>query len=152
VIGPAWDAGVHDAPLFLSRTTDPGSSRKAAVALTESGRASDQRSVVYGALREHPGCTSAELAEAMGVDRFMVARRLPDLRRLEQAVNGPERTCNVNHTRAITWYAAEDVVTCGNCAEPTHGAGGTCHHCKRDLAASRRDAAAHAEEAHETVT
>jgi len=91
-----------DMPLF--RKTDPPSSRVAAQAVKDSGAFSRQKDAVRAALLAHPGSTSAELAHAMGVDRYMTARRLPDLEEIGLAFRGPARMCLVNKGLAITWY------------------------------------------------
>ncbi len=49
--------------------------------------------------------TSAELAAYMGVDRYVTARRLPDLRKRGLVEQCHKTTCTVNRTPAITWRA-----------------------------------------------
>jgi hypothetical protein len=72
-------------PLFeprpRARRADPLSSHAAADELERSGRAEAQRRQVLAVLRRWPGSTSAELAALGGLDRHMVARRLPELYR-----------------------------------------------------------------------
>lgn len=62
----------------IARRTDPVSSHKAAERITRTVR-SEQKRRVLGAVRLYPGRTSRELAEQCGLDRYMVARRLPEL-------------------------------------------------------------------------
>ena len=47
----------------------------------------------------------AEIAEAAGVDRHMVARRLPDLERDGIVSRGDVRVCTASGRPAITWRA-----------------------------------------------
>ena len=104
----------------ISRNTDPATSRLAAQELTASGtRASQQRAVMEALERVAGGrgarddishrppisVTSAELAVAMNADRYMVARRLPELRNAELAANGVERTCRISGRKCGTWMA-----------------------------------------------
>ena len=90
----------------MSRRTDPATSHEAAAELVRSGRLDTQCSEVYAALRRHPGATSAEIAAAEGLDRFLVARRLPDLVSRGLAERCQSRVCKVKGTRAITWRAS----------------------------------------------
>lgn len=71
-------------PLFdaLSRRTDPPSSRQAAQSLRASGQLGKQLAEVLAALETHGPCTSKELAQRSGIDRYVTARRLADLLRL----------------------------------------------------------------------
>jgi hypothetical protein len=50
--------------------------------------------------------TSAELASTGGLDRYMVARRLPDLNRDGLVSRGQARRCAITGRWAITWGAA----------------------------------------------
>ena len=90
----------------LARTDGPDTSAEAVERMDATGALAGQRGAVLAALRAHPGCTSAELAEAMGVDRVITARRLPDLRSLGHVVEGEPRPCRVNPGNAKTWRAA----------------------------------------------
>jgi len=64
----------------IHRRSDPASSEIGAREVTASGRRDAQKMEVLHALRQHPMMSSRDLAEACGMDRHMVARRLPDLR------------------------------------------------------------------------
>jgi hypothetical protein len=94
----------------LSHRADPDTSRQAADKLQESGRLTGQRKAVLDGLRQHDGSTSAELAHAMGCDRYLTARRLPDLAREGHVRQGPARTCRVRGSECVTWW-----VTGGAC-------------------------------------
>jgi hypothetical protein len=90
----------------LARTTDPLSSHLAATAITASGRRDSQKREILEALRsQSAAATSMELAHAAGIDRYVGARRLPDLARDGAVGRGPMRECEVSGRLAITWYA-----------------------------------------------
>jgi DNA-binding IclR family transcriptional regulator len=64
---------------------------------------------VLQALRLHPDSTSLELAQAAGMERNDVARRLPELARKRQVVRSrKKRRCRVSGRPAVTWKAALD--------------------------------------------
>ena len=66
----------------LAAADDPISSHLAAAELTSSGRRASQKAEIVAWLREQVRpLTSMEIAHAAGLDRYMVARRLPDLER-----------------------------------------------------------------------
>lgn len=62
-----------------ARRSDPISSHLAGTENERSGRAATQRDQVLRALRNQPNSTTKELAEMSGLDRHMVARRMPEL-------------------------------------------------------------------------
>jgi DNA-binding MarR family transcriptional regulator len=62
-----------------ARATDHDSSHEAMDELERSGAAAIQRGRVLGFVRSWPGRTSLQMADLAGVDRHMVARRLPEL-------------------------------------------------------------------------
>ena len=86
-----------------SRTTDPASSREAAEKIASSGQLTRQCIVVLDALQRFPNSTSAELSEHAGLDRHMVARRLPDLERAGRVTKGEIRKCKSNGSKAVQW-------------------------------------------------
>lgn len=96
-----------------SRTTDPDSSHIAEAKLKRTGKMQRQRDIVWEELwkRRDRWITSAELADESGLDRHMVARRLPELREEFRAVqlidpetNKPHmRICRVNGGKAMVW-------------------------------------------------
>ena len=88
-----------------ARNSDPVSSHLAASALAASGVLSRQRRIVLAALKEHGPCTSAELAARSGLERHLTARRLPELREMNLAVQGPVRACSVARP-GCEWRAA----------------------------------------------
>ena len=56
----------------------------------------------------HPGLTSNELARATGLDRYMLARRLPELCDHDRVVRGDPRRCEVSGRKAATWWPARE--------------------------------------------
>ena len=88
----------------LARTGDFKSSHEAADRLTKSGARARQKASVLAYVRECPGFTSRELAERYKDDRYMIARRLPDLRKDGLVANGEQRECRVSGGKATTWH------------------------------------------------
>lgn len=72
----------------LSRNTDPAASFRAAEEETRSGRRTADKRRVLEALSLHECATSKELARITGLDRHMVARRLPDLEHDRLVIRG----------------------------------------------------------------
>lgn len=87
----------------LSRTTDPLSSHLAAEELQSSGRRETQCRLVLEWVERFPDRTSAELARWGDLDRYMVARRLPDLERQGLVKKSGMRPCQTNGRQAVTW-------------------------------------------------
>lgn len=98
-----------------ARATDPPTSHDAGEAHVATGRAQREQDVVLAALERHgrDGVTSDELAAAAGLDRYLVARRLPELRDVRGAarVYGyplvPEkRRSMISGRKAMVWRPA----------------------------------------------
>lgn len=88
-----------------ARRRDPESSKRAARELAESGALSSQQAQAIAAVRAWPGRTSQELAEAAGMDRYMLARRLPECESRAGGVRrGELRKCSVTGRLAMTWW------------------------------------------------
>lgn len=90
-------------PQISARKTDPVTSHQAAEHMQVTGTASSQRFATLTALKSYPNTTSAELAQAAELDRYMVARRLPELRDSGRVVMGKPRRCTVGKRNAVTW-------------------------------------------------
>jgi len=88
----------------LARASDPSTSHEAAADLVASGTWGKQKRQVYAVLCLYPGRTSAELAEVAGLDRYMLARRLPDLEDERLATKGSKRRCDATGRKAVTWW------------------------------------------------
>lgn len=91
-----------------ARNTDPDTSHEAARDVVDSGTQAQQQAQVESALRQHPGLTSRELAFSAGLDRHMVARRLPELEAEGLAVHGAPRICSMSRKRCQTWLPVLD--------------------------------------------
>ncbi len=87
-----------------SHRADPVTSTTAAEKLARSGRCASQKENVLEALRHNNGATSVELAAYLTVDRYLTARRLPDLERDGRARQGEMRHCRVTGTPCVTWW------------------------------------------------
>ena len=94
-----------------ARTSDPDSSHHAARKMIDSGAARLHGEIVMEAVRKNPRLTSAELAAHCDLDRYQIARRLPDLER-EGLVERPHlggsvlmRVCTVTGNLSGTWLA-----------------------------------------------
>ncbi len=74
---------VHQPGLFdthpMARRGDHDSSHQAADAHQASGRADSERQTALRLVKRYPGLTSKLLAEKSGIDRHVLARRLPEL-------------------------------------------------------------------------
>ena len=96
--------GLFDAPLRpLARHGDASPSIAAAEAVVRSGAFRNQLEAVLCALFAQGERTSAELARVAGLDRYAVARRLPDLLELGYAEKHGTRMCAVSETPATVW-------------------------------------------------
>ena len=87
-----------------ARSTDPQTSHDAARHIVSSGQQALQQNQALDAVRCHPGLTSNELAQASGFDRYMLARRLPELCDHDRVVRGDARKCDVSGRSAATWW------------------------------------------------
>lgn len=87
-----------------ARRSDPESSHLAAEAITGNGARARQQQQVWGGVLMFPGLTSRELAEKMGADRYMVARRLPELETANRIHKGGSRLCGIGKRLAVTWW------------------------------------------------
>lgn len=89
-----------------ARNSDPETSHEAAAKIRP--RITRTIDSVYQALKRRRNITSRELAQAAGLDRYEVARRLVDLERAGLAERGPKRRCTVQGWAAITWNPTEN--------------------------------------------
>lgn len=87
-----------------ARTTDISTSHEAARHVVDSGLQQHQQACAIVAVRQNPGLTSAELAAATGLDRFMLARRLPEALADGLVFRGEARKCDISGRRACTWF------------------------------------------------
>ncbi len=94
----------NKAPIVGSK--DPVTSAMAARELEDSGARDCQKRDVYLAVKRFPDRTSAELAVITGMDRYMLARRLPDLRVDGLIENPGKKICLKTGRLAVTWRTA----------------------------------------------
>ena len=97
----ALQRGNRDAP--AARRTDPASSRAAAAHMARSGRRLAQQDHAAAAVRALPGHTSFELAMLTRLDRYMLARRLPEIERAGHVCRAALHCCTVTGRLALTW-------------------------------------------------
>ncbi len=91
----------------VARATDPVTSHAAGVQVTQDGTRAKQAREVAEAVQETPGHTSAELAGIHGLDRYAVARRLPEVERAGAVRRGAAKHCTVTGRAAMTWWPVE---------------------------------------------
>ena len=84
-----------------ARRADPEASHLAAEGITKTGARAKQQIQVAALVERHPGYTSHELAEFSGLDRYQIARRLPEIITVERR---GKRQCTVSGRTASTWY------------------------------------------------
>ena len=87
----------------LRRNTDPQTSHDAARQITR--RLGDIQKWVLGIVKEWPGSTASELADAKGIgDIRQINRRLPELEELGRVRRGETRACQITGRAAATWW------------------------------------------------
>lgn len=89
-----------------ARSTDPETSHLAAEQHTASGARAHQLAQAISAVRAFPGRTSFELALATDLDRYMLARRLPEAIAAGAVKKGAAKACSVTGRQALTWWPA----------------------------------------------
>ncbi|WP_267086454.1 winged helix-turn-helix domain-containing protein [Xanthomonas sacchari] len=87
-----------------ARTTDPLTSWNAAEHVVRSGKAALQQGIAAEAVKANPGHTSAELARYCTLDRYQLARRLPELEEAGRVRRGNSRKCLATGHGATTWW------------------------------------------------
>ncbi len=88
----------------LARSTDSSGSHDAAAHLVRSGAHVAQKDRTAADVRRHPGMTSMQLARETGMDRYMVARRLPDLAKESRVFRGAKALCPISNITVSTWW------------------------------------------------
>ena len=89
--------------IATARATDPDTSHLAGEEMERSGKAQTQREIVLEAVGYFVPLTSAEIAKCSELDRFQVARRLPELEYAGLVRRLPKRQCNVCRSQSVTW-------------------------------------------------
>lgn len=90
----------------LSHRDDASSSHETIERHEATGRRTSNKEIVLQAVFEEPGQTSREYAEAIGVDRHEVRRRLTDLLGDGLVWQGAVRKCSFGRGTALTWWPA----------------------------------------------
>lgn len=85
------------------RNTDPITSAIASDDIIATGARATQQRVTFDAVKKFPGSTSMELAAMGGLDRYQLARRLPELERANLVCKGPARMQDSGRP-AVTWW------------------------------------------------
>ncbi len=88
----------------LARTNDPSGSHEAAARIARSGVQAQQKQQTEAAVKRYPGMTSMQLARTTGMDRHMVARRLPDLAKEGRVHRGAKALCPISNITVCTWW------------------------------------------------
>ena len=63
-----------------------------------------QINLVADAVKANPGRTSREISSYAAIDRFQVARLLPQAEKREQCVRGAPRVCSISKRIVLTWW------------------------------------------------
>lgn len=87
-----------------ARATDPETSRQAETEHTASGARAAQQQLAAQAVRSYPGLTSLELSKRTSMDRYVLARRLPECETGRAVRKGQARRCAVSGKTAVTWW------------------------------------------------
>lgn len=99
---PLFEARLY-ADLPRARRSDPETSHEAAEAILKTGELGRQQLAVLAAVKRWPGLTSLELGARMEINRWAVARRLPELEPVHVRKGEPRV---VNGRRHVTWWPA----------------------------------------------
>jgi hypothetical protein len=107
---PAPQASLFDSRRIgpLAANADPATSKFAARAHIATGQHGRQCALVLELVRRFPFHTSRELATFAaeeGIDRFTIARRLPDLQGDGLVAKSGVRECAVGGKASVTWVA-----------------------------------------------
>jgi len=90
--------------MHRSRATDPASSHEAAAFVEALGIVGHQQRQAAAAVRACPGRTSYELSIETGLDRYMLARRLPEVLGSGQITRRDPRPDCYTGRPGVTWW------------------------------------------------
>ncbi len=100
-------------PLPLApKRKDRSTSADALVDLKASGKLGEQQlrvlaALAFGVREGWDGVTSLELSDGAEIDRYVAARRLPELEEQRLVRRLPERHCAISGRRSATWEPTE---------------------------------------------
>lgn len=100
----ALGTGFRGVSTPAARTSDPITSHLAAEQHTASGARAHQQAQTAAAVRAYPGKTSQELADLTRLDRYALARRLPECVTAGVVRKGTPRHCGITGRLALTWW------------------------------------------------
>ena len=87
----------------LRRNTDPETSHEAARHVVR--HLGEVQRWVLDIVKQWPGCTASELADAKGIgDIRQINRRLPELEEQGRVRRGEARECAITGRKAATWF------------------------------------------------
>jgi hypothetical protein len=72
--------------------------------MVKSGKASQQQDTTVSVVTAQPGMTSHELARHCTLDRYQLARRLPEVEGAGRVIRGEARKCSITGHKAATWW------------------------------------------------
>ena len=88
-----------------ARNTDPETSHQAAAQVERSGKAAMRRSMLASYVKEHPGLTNGEIADALPEIGYQeTTRRMGEVEKLGLIRRGEPRVCSVHGTKQATWW------------------------------------------------
>lgn len=88
----------------LARKSDPASSHIAAQRMVDTDAIGEQQRLVLDLVKRYPNHTSDELAGLGRLDRYQLARRLPELERDGFIERGRLRKSTKSGRPAVTWH------------------------------------------------
>lgn len=103
-----------------ARKADPISSHLAEADINDTGTRHRQQLLVAeliedayrtGEITESKGITSRELSGLSGVDRYMIARRLPELVTAKRVIQGDKdstRRCEISNRQCVQWWPSHE--------------------------------------------
>jgi len=91
----------------IARNSDPLTSHEAAEAITMTGVRAAQQRLTSTAVEQYPGLTSLELSRRSKIDRYTLARRLPECEDAKTVKRGQARRCSVSGRTAVTWWSPD---------------------------------------------
>ena len=89
----------------IAASADPETSHSAGREITASGKRHGQLLGVLALVKRYPRLTSLELSRKSTFDRFITARRLPELASAGLVIRGAARRCTVGNRASVTWEA-----------------------------------------------